>query len=506
MKKSKDSYRDESESSSSEDEVTGGRYRTDSGTFESDHSDLEDDCKRGATHKGKRQFTPLVVILVGLPARGKTLLAHKLSRYLTWIDHKAKVFSVSAYRRKHLELYNSHDIFRVDNTEAHNIRQLSVREAQEDATKWLKNDGEVSIIDGTTATMEKRKQLHDYFANKLGYKVLFVELVVRNEELLEHNVKEMIQFNKDYKNMSEDEALDDFQHKMEHYLEIYETINAKLEPRYSFIKTYDGGENMNVRFIEGALQSEVLSYISNFRPTPKTLYFSRHGESEFNVLGRIGGDASLSPRGQMYATALARHFNDAHVPDLHVWTSEKRRTKQTVAKINATTEAIPALNELDAGVCEGYSYEEMQDKFPQEFAWRDQDKLRYRYPWGESYVDIMHRVRPVLLELEREDNLLLVSHQAVLRCLLGYFLNTKPDEVPYINVPLHTIIKLTTAGYKTHMEIIKLNIACVDTHRQQPKDCSVVRSPQEALVTVPGHYDSLNMLWNTSLAGLIEQN
>lgn len=52
----------------------------------------------------------------------------------------------------------------------------------------------------------------------------------------------MIQFNKDYKNMSEDKALDDFQHKIEHYLDVYETINPKLEARYSFIKVYDGGK------------------------------------------------------------------------------------------------------------------------------------------------------------------------------------------------------------------------------------------------------------------------
>jgi len=80
------------------------------------------------------------------------------------------------------------------------------------------------------------------------------------------------------------------------------------------------------------------------------------------------------------------------------------------------------------GVCEGLTYEEMQDKFPQEFAWRDQDKLRYRYPWGESYVDIMARLDPVLLELEHEDNVLVVSHQAVLRCILGYFLHKKPGK------------------------------------------------------------------------------
>jgi len=79
------------------------------------------------------------------------------------------------------------------------------------------------------------------------------------------------------------------------------------------------------------------------------------------------------------------------------------------------------------------SYEEMQCKFPQEFAWRDQDKLQYRYPWGESYIDIMTRLKPVLLELEGDmDNLLIISHQAVLRCLLGYFLNKKHGNLIYL--------------------------------------------------------------------------
>lgn len=43
------------------------------------------------------------------------------------------------------------------------------------------------------------------------------------------------------------------------------------------------------------------------------------------------------------------------------------------------------------------------------------------------------------------------------------------EELPYINVPLHTIIKLTVSGYKCKMEVIKLNIECVDTYRMQPK-------------------------------------
>lgn len=38
---------------------------------------------------------------------------------------------------------------------------------------------------------------------------------------------------------------------------------------------------------------------------------------------------------------------------------------------------------LIKGVCEELTYEEIQEKFPSEFALRDQDKYRYRYPKGE---------------------------------------------------------------------------------------------------------------------------
>lgn len=55
------------------------------------------------------------------------------------------VFSVSSYRRKHIELYSSHDLFRKENSEAAEIRQLSAQEAQDDATKWLQDGGDVAV-------------------------------------------------------------------------------------------------------------------------------------------------------------------------------------------------------------------------------------------------------------------------------------------------------------------------------------------------------------------------
>lgn len=37
----------------------------------------------------------------------------------------------------------------------------------------------------------------------------------------------------------------------------------------------------------------------------------------------------------------------------------------------------------------------------------------------QSYEDLVARLEPVIMELERQQNVLVIGHQAVLRCLLG---------------------------------------------------------------------------------------
>ena len=69
------------------------------------------------------------------------------------------------------------------------------------------------------------------------------------------------------------------------------------------------------------------------------------------------------------------------------------------------------------------TYEEIKDKYPEDFIARDKNKFAYRYPRGESYEDLVARLEPVIMELERQGNVLVVSHQAVLRCLMAYFLD-----------------------------------------------------------------------------------
>ncbi|KAF7666987.1 hypothetical protein LDENG_00084450 [Lucifuga dentata] len=116
------------------------------------------------------------------------------------------------------------------------------------------------------------------------------------------------------------------------------------------------------------------------------------------------------------------------------------------------------------------TYKMIEETYPEEFAMRDQDKYHYRYPGGESYQDLVQRLEPVIMELERQGNVLVICHQAVMRCLLAYFLDKSADDLPYLKCPLHTVLKLTPVAYGCKVDMFDLKVEAVNTHRDRPLD------------------------------------
>ncbi|KAK9883171.1 hypothetical protein WA026_001370 [Henosepilachna vigintioctopunctata] len=465
--------------------------------FQKEKSGLHATCRKPLP----RQFSPLMVAMVGLPGRGKSLLAKRLARYMNYTGDTTKVYDISDYRRKHMKKYASHEMFRADNLPAWRIRLQSFREALEDAAAWLQqSDNKVAILDGPNVSRSQREEIYDLVYTQLGFRVMFIECVCEDPIMLERNFKETLQFSADYRGMATEEALKDLTLKMAHYKAQYvsPSLGSEWELPCPMVKLLDGGEGGVIAHgVAGIKESKILSYISTPKPFQQTLYFSRHGESEFNVIGKIGGNAPLSPRGKKYADSLAKHIHALNLPSLQVWTSTLQRTKATSAGIKAPQLHLPELDEIYSGDCESLTYEELQELFPRELALRDHEKLKYRYPQGESYLDVMKRLIPILSQLETETNVLVVSHQAVLRCILAYFFETPMEEVPYMHVPLHTIIKVTLQGYNYNMETVKMPIDCVDTNRAKPKNCSENRSAEDALITVPAHFENVNQLTRT---------
>lgn len=178
---------------------------------------------------------------------------------------------------------------------------------------------------------------------------------------------------------------------------------------------------------------------------PRKIWLTRHGESEYNSMEKIGGDSDLTPLGREYAALLAEtivdripadqarqlflffkvlkggrggksvsawtspehnlaifFFNfknrggenslkknmtsppwpwlvalqDGHLMPVSVWTSTLRRTIQTAAELPFPKLRWKILDEINAGACDGLTYDEIAKGMPEEFDARKKDKLR----------------------------------------------------------------------------------------------------------------------------------
>ncbi|MBN8609977.1 MAG: histidine phosphatase family protein [Deltaproteobacteria bacterium] len=393
--------------------------------------------------------------MVGLPARGKTHIARRLARYLSWLGYSTRVFNVGNYRRARLGSQKDQSFFDPDNAEASAARAEVAKVALDDMVAWFADGGEVGLYDATNSTRERRLQVADR-CRAAGLQVVFVESLCEDEEVIESNIRQTKLHMPDYANFDPERAVDDFRQRIANYARVYEPV---VPDEGSFVKLIDVGRRLEAHRIQGYLPSRLVYFLMNLHPIPRPIYLTRHGESLFNVEHRIGGDSLLSPRGEAFAARLsgfvAKEIGEDR--EISIFTSTLRRTIETARPLGRTTVEWRALDEIDAGDCDGMTYEEIQRRLPDEYESRESHKFDYRYPRGESYRDVIRRLEPVIVEIERERTpVMVVAHQAVLRALYAYLMDRPPHECPHIEVPLHTVIKLTPTTYACAEERIAL--------------------------------------------------
>lgn len=476
----------------------------------------------------------LVIVMVGLPARGKSYITNKLTRYLNWLQHDCRVFNVGNTRRmdkenvlgpaqKPLPDTNtplphtgrspetkpsaSHmaDFFNPENKASNDLREKWAMDTLDNLLNWvLDGPGSVGILDATNSTKKRRikvlKRIQERSKGEL--KVLFMESICSDPAILDTNIRLKLS-GPDYKDMDPEVALKDFVGRLKNYERAYETIDESEEEieGFQYIKMIDVGKKVVSFNVQGFLASQTVYFLLNFNLCERQIWLTRHGESTDNLSGRIGGDASLTKRGQHFSKTLTRflnyqrkefrkkqlekfssrlelRFNElvdtkkgtkngngkdkktkvGHIPtepSFCVWTSMLIRAVETGSYFDELAYHIKAmrmLNELGGGKFEGMTYDEIKNNYPKEFEGRIKNKLTYRYPGvgGESYLDVLVRLRPVINEIERTtDHLLILSHRVVLRVLLAYFLNLDKSSIVDLDVPLHTLYCLELKPYGT---------------------------------------------------------
>jgi 6-phosphofructo-2-kinase/fructose-2,6-biphosphatase 4 len=210
----------------------------------------------------------------------------------------------------------------------------------------------------------------------------------------------------------------------------------------------------------GYLSQRIVFYLLNLHIKSRQTYFARAGTTREE--DSYKADASLSPEGHEYAKKMSEVLlkyreeekqkliesgaTDASLKPLTIWTSTRRRTVQTsevLASMGYRVRQRSQMSQMNPGVCEKMSEAKIREEFPDEVTKHEADPYHHRYPRAESYHDLAVRMEPIILELEREENdLLIIAHESVLRVLYGYLMACNAADIPKLEFPRDEIIEV----------------------------------------------------------------
>jgi probable phosphoglycerate mutase len=181
-------------------------------------------------------------------------------------------------------------------------------------------------------------------------------------------------------------------------------------------------------------------------PRPTVFYF-RHGETDWNVAGRLQGrrDVPLNARGREQATHCGGILRDLFAREgresatLDYVSSPLGRATQTMAVARAAMGLAPddyrtdeQLAEISFGDWEGCTIAQLHYRDPQGIAAREHDKWRFLPPNGESYEMVAARMRVWYESLTRDT--VATAHGGTCRGLIAHLGLAKPAAAPLVDI------------------------------------------------------------------------
>ncbi|KAK6541788.1 hypothetical protein TWF694_007570 [Orbilia ellipsospora] len=410
-------------------------------------------------HSGK-----IAIITVGLPARGKTHLSVALTRYFRWLGVTTHAFHLGDYRRAHCAPGQDvpPDYFFVNaSPNSVLLRQNILRQCRHDIFEFFdKHNGQIAIYDAVNPTAAGRRQLAKEFM-KNDIHPVFIESTCDDMKIIEENVRNVKIGSPDYAGWKPEDAVKDYLHRINVKIPHFETME---ETELDYIKMINAGERIivnNCRF--GYLPNRIVFYLMNLHIKTRRTYFARSGLA---IQDSYKADASLSEAGLDYARRLADTITKFRVEEhreqvarggseeerpLVVWTSTRVRTVQTAAQLAAKGLKVrqrQQLSQLNPGAVEGMDENQIKALYPEELEKHKKDPYHHRYPRSESYHDLAVRLEPIILELEREHNdLLIIAHESVLRVLYAYLMACSTADIPDMKFGRDEIVEIVPASY-----------------------------------------------------------
>jgi broad specificity phosphatase PhoE len=189
-----------------------------------------------------------------------------------------------------------------------------------------------------------------------------------------------------------------------------------------------------------------------------TLYFTRHGETDWNLAQRYQGrrDIPLNATGRAQARrngrALAQLLGDRPA-SLDYVASPLLRARETMEIVRAELALEPhnyrtddRLAEIDYGHWQGLLWAELPKADPEGYAARLADTWGWQPTGGESYRMLSDRVALWLEGIERDA--VVASHGGVSRVLRGLVLQLASAEIAQLPVPQDKVLLVTSGSVR----------------------------------------------------------
>ncbi len=393
----------------------------------------------------------IIIVFVGLPASGKSYTSFHIKQYLEWLGYKIRIFNCGSYRRKITGGGQNADFFNNENSQYFLSREYFLNHTLFDLNTYLNNKGgDIAILDATNSTKLRRDKINKFFSVfNYNKKIIFIENITIDQNIIDTNIL-FKKVSPDYKQFSIEEMKKDFKRRLEYYRDVYEIIDD--DENLNYIKIYDCGKKVTYNDIYGYVETLILNFLINFRVCLKKIYITRHGQSLYNLENRIGGDPDITEEGYKYAKKLYGYISLKYkAEEIIIFTSNLKRTKNTghlFIKNGYDVRHREILNEIDGGVCENMTYDDVKEKMPEIFEKRKNDKFHFKYPEGESYYDLIIRLKAFILEINRiKKPILIICHNAIVRVIYSYFLSYEHSKIPHLDIPLHKLNCIENKDY-----------------------------------------------------------
>lgn len=237
------------------------------------------------------QQEKLVIILVGLPASGKSTTCHQLKQFINkTTPYKPEVFNAGDVRRRNSISFNDSDFFSPNNQEGKEARELYATITVNSLIQSLNsNIIDVGFLDATNTTLERRQRMMKTIKQEAigNVKIVIFDIQCNDSRLLNFNINEKAD-NNDYKGKEYKSAIEDFKKRTQHYYKVYQPIleqELNNQPSLAmYMKVVNAGESFEFNHVDPKFKqnSHWFKILSEFKDS----YYETEGKRYLDLVNK----------------------------------------------------------------------------------------------------------------------------------------------------------------------------------------------------------------------------